>query len=108
MFDRLTNDDISNALAELIACCGVKEEMPSDDLVTLLRKKDTQGCVQEIATRLDLPVRIVLSYVPRDFRPGASNGFRTEALARTDWTGHGIEGITAQVSVPQHLEPPRV
>lgn len=103
MFERLTNDDISNALAELIACFGVKEELPFHDLVTLLRKKDTEGCVQEIATGLGLPVRVSLSYVPKDFRPGTSNGFGTSALAGTDWTGCGIEGITAQVSIPQHL-----
>ncbi|MDP2856547.1 MAG: hypothetical protein Q8P50_01040, partial [Bacillota bacterium] len=69
----------------------------------LLRNRDTEGCVQEIATRLGLPVRISLSYVPKDFRPGTSNGFRTAALAQTDWSGHGIGGITAQVSVPQSL-----
>ncbi len=103
MYEGLSNDDISNALAELITCFGVKEEMPFHDLVTLLRKKDTGGCVQEIATRLGLPVRISLSYVPKDFRPRTSNRFRTSALARTDWTGRGIEGITAQVSIPQHL-----
>ena len=39
-------------------CFGVKEEMPFHDLVTLLRKKDTEGCVQEIATGLGLPIRI--------------------------------------------------
>jgi hypothetical protein len=103
MFERLSQDDISAALAELIALLGVKEDMPVDDLVALLRNKDTEGCVQEIAARLGLPVRISLSYVPKDFRPGTSNGFRTAALAQTDWSGHGTGGITAQVSVPQHL-----
>lgn len=103
MFDKLSNNDICTALDELIICFGVKEEMPFHDLVALLRKKDTEGCVQEIATRLGLPIRISLSYVPKDFRPGNTDGFRSSALARTDWTGHGIEGITAQVSIPQHL-----
>ncbi|MBT9156825.1 MAG: hypothetical protein DDT37_01816 [Firmicutes bacterium] len=103
MFETLSNDDISSALDELIACLGVKEEMPFHDLLALLRKKDTEGCVREIATRLGLPIRISLSYVPKDFRPGSADGFRTSALARTDWTGHGIEGITAQVAIPQNL-----
>lgn len=103
MFERLNNDYISSVLDELITCFGVKEEMPFQDLVALLRKKNIEGCVQEIATRLTLPIRISLSYVPRDFRPGNTDGFRTSAMARTDWTGSGIEGITAQVSVPQHL-----
>jgi len=107
MFEGLTNDDISNALVELIACLGIKKDMPFDDLGndlrTLLRKKDTEGCVQEIATRLGLPIHISLSYVPKGFRPGRTDGFRSSALARTDWTGRGIEGITAQVSIPEHL-----
>ena len=103
MFEGLSNDDISNALAELITCLGVKEDMPFDDLRALLRKKDTEGCVQEVATRLGLPIRISLSYVPKDFRPDNTDGFRSSALARTDWTGRGIEGITAQVSIPEHL-----
>lgn len=103
MFEELSNDDISNALAELITCFGVKEDMSFDGLIALLRKKDTEGCVQEIATRLSLPIRISLSYVPKDFKPGSTDVFRSSALARTNWTGRGIEGITAQVSIPEHL-----
>jgi len=103
MFDRLSNDEITNALNELISCFGVKEDIPSDAFVDLLRKKNTEGCVQEIAIRLSLPIRISLSYVPKDFRPDNTDGFRSSALSRTDWTGRGIEGITAQVSIPQHL-----
>lgn len=103
MFDRLSNDEIRNALNELIACFGVKEDMPWDTLAALLRKKNTEGCVQEIATRLDLPIRINLSYVPKGYRPDNTDGFHSSALSRTDWTGRGIESITAQVSIPQHL-----
>lgn len=103
MFDRLSNNDISKALSELITCLGVKEDTPLDQLATLLRKKDTEACVQEIAARLGLPIRINLTYVPKDFRTGTTDGFRSSALARTDWTGHGIEGITAQVYIPQNL-----
>ena len=103
MFERLTNTDATNALDELIACLGVREEMPYHDLVALLQKKDPEGCVQEIATRLGLPIRISLSYVPKDFRPATANRFRSSALGRTDSTGRGIEGITAQVSIPHDL-----
>lgn len=103
MFENLSNDDISTALEELINCLGVKEEMPFRDILLLLRKKDTQGCVQEVASRLGLPIRISLSYVPKDFKPGNTDRFQTGALARTDWTGRGIESITAQVAIPQHL-----
>jgi hypothetical protein len=103
MFDRLSNNEIATALDELIAILGVEDEMVSDDLISLLQNKDTKGCVQEIAARLGLPIRIDLSYVPKDFKPGNKNRFRSSALAQTDETGRGIEGITAQVSIPQHL-----
>lgn len=103
MFDRVSNDEIRNALNELIACFGIKEDMPSNTFAALLRKKNTEGCIQEIATQLDLPIRISLSYVPKGYRPDNTDGFRSSALSMTDWTGRGIEGITAQVSIPQHL-----
>lgn len=103
MFDNLSNNDISNAVDELVTCLGVKDQTPYQDLLALLRKKDTQGCVQEIASRLGLPIQISLSYVPKDFKGGDTNRFHTEQLARTDWTGRGIGGITAQVAIPEHL-----
>jgi hypothetical protein len=103
MFEKLSHEDVSGILDELISCFGVKEEIPFHDLVSLLEEKDTEGCVQEIATRLALPIKISLSYVSKNFRSDNWEGFRTSALARTDWTGRGIEGIIAQVSIPSHL-----
>jgi hypothetical protein len=66
-------------------------------------KKDTQRCVQEIAIQLGLPISISLTYVPKDFSPGNVAGFRSSELSRTDWTGHGVDGIIAQVSIPESL-----
>lgn len=103
MFEGLTNDDISKALSELITCLGVKEDKPFDSLITFLEKKEIEKCVQEIAIRLDLPIRINLSYVSKDYRPENTEGFRSSSLVRTDWRGRGVEGIIAQVSIPQNL-----
>jgi hypothetical protein len=103
MLDKLSNKEISDALDELMTCLGVKEEVSLKDLLALLREKNVQGCVQAIAAHLGLPISISLSYVPKDFEPGSDDGFRSSALARTDWTGHGIESITAQVAIPEHL-----
>jgi hypothetical protein len=103
MFERVSNDEITSALDELMSVLGIAEEIPVYVFVVPLRKKDTEGCVQEIATRLGLPIRIRLSYVPKTPRPGDTDGFRSSALARTDWTGHGIGAITAQVSIPRWL-----
>ncbi len=62
------------------------------------RASDTSG-----SARLGLPIRITLSYVSKEFRLGNTEGFRSSGLSRTDWTGRGVDGITAQVSIPDYL-----
>jgi len=103
MFDRVTDAAITAALDEMIACLGVSEEIPFHDLLALLYGKGMQTCVQEIATRLRLPIRIILSCVPNDFTPNHPARFRSRNLVQTDETGHGVEGIVAQVSTPPGL-----
>jgi hypothetical protein len=103
MFEKLSLNDISVAVDELIGCLGVKQEVSCNDLFTLLEKRDTERCVQEIAIRLGLPIRINLSYVPRTYRPGNTGGFQSSSLSKTDRTGHGVDGITAQVSIPDSV-----
>ncbi len=103
MLDNLTNDDVFAAINELTEMFGVKEPQTYHDLLAMLGKNETQRCVQEIVTRLGLPIRIELSYVSKDFKPNSSDGFRTSALVKTDWSGRGTSSVTAQVSIPQHL-----
>lgn len=99
MLERLTNADISSALDEMVMSVGVKEELPFASLVATLGTGNTQGCIQEIASCLGLPILVNVSYVSKDFKSGNSSGFRSSELSRTDWSGHGIDGITAQVSI---------
>jgi hypothetical protein len=87
----------------MVASVGAKAESPYATLAATLGEGNTQACVQEIASRLGLPVLINLSYVSKDFKPGDSARFRSSELSRTDWAGHGIDGITAQVSIPESL-----
>jgi hypothetical protein len=103
VFDNLSTGDISAAIDELVGCLGVKEDRSRWDLLTLLGNKNTQACVQEIATQLGLPIQITLAYVPNDLGPADTRGFRSNSLSRTDWTGHGVDGITAQVCIPSSL-----
>jgi len=102
-FESLSNDEISAAIGEMIPSLGVKEEEPFEPLSALILRKDLCGCGQEIASRLGLPVRILLSYVPKDFRPGDGVRFQTSGMSRTDKDGRGIDAITAQVFIPQSL-----
>ena len=97
MFDRVSDKEVTEAIETVIASLGVREEVSCGDLPRFLRKKDTQGCVQEIASRLGLPVRIELSYVPKDFSPDNPNRFESSSLAHTDWRGRGIEELWSRV-----------
>jgi hypothetical protein len=103
VFENVSTNEISVAIDELIGCLGVKEEQSCLHMFSLLGMKETQQCIQEIAVRLGLPVRIILSYVPNDFKPSTTGGFQSSSLSRTDRSGHGVEGITAQVSIPTAL-----
>jgi hypothetical protein len=103
VFENVSNDEIAVAVDEMVEGLGVREDIPSGELLGLLKKGDTRGCVQEIAARLGLPIRISLSYVSSDFTPGDTHGFRSSELSRTDSSGHGVDGITAQVTIPKIL-----
>jgi hypothetical protein len=63
MSEQWDNDEITEALHELISSLGVKEDGDIHSLEILFRKGHLQQCVQEIATQLRLPNRINLSYV---------------------------------------------
>lgn len=103
VFDRLSTDDVATAIDELVASLGVKEDRVHWDLLTLLGNKDTQACVQGIASQLGLPVRIHLTYVPNGPKPTENRQFQSSSLSRTDSTGRGIDAITAQVCLPDSL-----
>jgi len=96
-------DELRTALNQLIRCVGVREEIPSNAFASFLRREDTQGCVQLIATKLGLPVRISLSYVSEDSKTRGTERFRTTALVRTGSSGRGTEGVVAEVDIPQDL-----
>ncbi len=63
-----------------------------------------RGCIEKVANYLGLPIVINLSYVSAEYQPrSAGNRFETSALVKTDRAGQGVEGITAQVSIPSYL-----
>jgi len=103
MIDNVGDDEIRAAVQQLAASLGLKDDESAEELLKRLENRDTQGCVQEIATRLRLPVRIDLSYISSNFKAGDSRRFETSYLSRTDGDGHGVDGITAQVDIPRLL-----
>ena len=56
------------AVQQLAPSIGVKGDESTSELIELLKNNQAQKCVQAVAARLRLPVRIDLSYVPSDFK----------------------------------------
>lgn len=92
MSEQWGNDEITEALDELISSLGVKEDADIHSLENLFRKGHLQQCVQEIATQLRLPNRINLSYV---------DAFSSVAGAETGKVEP--QNTAAQVLVPENI-----
>ncbi len=104
MDSKLDNKYISNAIDELINLLGIKEEIPIEVIFKPFRAGKIKECIEKIAGYLGLPIVVNLSYVPARYQPGnTGNRFESSALATTDRAGRGVEGITAQVSIPSYL-----
>jgi hypothetical protein len=99
MEDRLTKQEIVQAVDELAAALGVKEGPALAEYQTMLGSGRVEDCVVAIARQLGLPITVTLSYVGA----GTEETFETCALGMTDEQGRGTEGITAQVSIPPRL-----
>jgi len=91
--DGVSNEYINNAIDELTTQLGVKEPILVQTILEPLRARNMKGCTERIANYLGLPIVVNLSHVP----------FESTGLARPDHAGRGVEGITAQVSIPSYL-----
>ncbi len=103
METEVKNDYIEKVLAELIAGLGTKEFVDHKKLFSLIYYRKIKEAIKAIASYLGLPIEVNLSYVPKGYRPSASDDFKSAHLVKTDWRGRGISGITAQVSIPSNL-----
>ena len=107
--DRIDNKYINGAIYELVGSLGIKESIH----IKTIREPFCAGKVKEsietIANYLGLPIVVNLQYVPATYQRrkigggSTSDEFNSSALVKTDSAGRGIEGITAQVSIPSYL-----
>lgn len=105
--DSLNNEYIDEAILNLTNTLGIKEEVESNNLLTLLRKNKVKKCIEKIANHLGLPIKVNLSYVSADYQPPSNNNhqtsFTSQDIVKTNSSGKGAEAIIAQVKIPSNL-----
>lgn len=101
MENGLTNTEISDAIDELVASLGIKEDAPRSRLLALFRKGQTKECIKDMASHLGLPIDINLIYVPSTYQPEEKIRFESRHLVTTNCAGQGTSGITAQIDIPK-------
>ncbi len=104
---KVSNQYINEAIDSLFSLVGIKEYISYELLYKHLKKGEIKKCIKTIADYLGLPVKINLFYVSSSYHSSDAqeHRFTSTQLVKTDATGKGIEGITAQVSIPSYLPP---
>lgn len=100
---KITDQELSQAIEELVASLGVKEEVPLYSFSSLLQAGRIEECITAIARQLNLPIRPVVSYVKEGNPKASGPAFESRALGRRTQPGEATEGIVAQVGVPSNL-----
>ena len=107
--DTIDNKYISEAIDELVGSLGIKESIPTKTIRELICAGKVKESIETMANYLGLLIVVNLQYVPATYQRtnigegDTSDGFNSSALVKTDSAGRGIEGITAQVSIPSYL-----
>jgi len=93
MNNEIDHHYIDSAIEYLSSLVGVKEQIPNDKIDIRLHSGNMTAYAENIANHLGLPIRIDLII---------SDEFQSRQLSTTK-SGHGISGITAQVSIPSYI-----
>ena len=107
--ERIDNKYISNAIDELVGSLGIKESVPIEIIREPFCNGKVKESIEDMANYLDLPITVNLQYVPSTYQPRNIEGgnigarFESSSLVETDSARRGIQGITAQVSIPSYL-----
>jgi len=101
----IDNQYVKEVINDLVCLVGIKKDIPYSSLRKLFNRKKIKECIKAIANYLGLPVEINLFYVESYYSSSnkRDQGFTSQQLSKTDYMGKGIEGITAQVSIPSQL-----
>ncbi len=102
MKDEVSNEYISQAVDELVAVFGVREPVPRALFLSRASKrKNIKTVISSIAECFDLPIRIDLSFISKEYDKSATPAFDSRHVTKSD--GTGTHGIVAQVLIPSAL-----
>jgi hypothetical protein len=107
--NKVDNKYIGIAVDELVGSLGIKDSIPIETIHRPFCNGKVRESIEAMANYLGLPIAVNLQYVPATYQPIDTKGghtsarFESSSLVETDSAGRGIEGITAQVSIPSDL-----
>lgn len=101
--ENISSNYIEEAIKTLSGSIGIKDDVDDQKIKALIRHGKVKEGIKEISRCLGLPIEINLSYVTKGYNADNTNTFHSTHLVKTDWSGRGNEGITAQVSIPSYL-----
>lgn len=99
----MDNKEIEIILNELINSYGIHKDIDRINLRYLNNKYGLHKAVEEIALQFGLPIKINIVRVVHGAKYNEKSQFHTTQLSKTDASGKGTEGITAQVIIPNNL-----
>lgn len=104
MNNEIDDSYITEALSQLEAMLGVREEINHAFLIRSFFKRDIEKFLKLIVSHLGLPIDIKITYVPKGYKANSDQaGFESTDLVRIDHSKKGSSGITAQVCIPKNL-----
>jgi hypothetical protein len=104
MVDGITNQYIENAIRELDNFFGIKEPFSGENVYPLIESKHIKDGLRLISSQLGLPIDINIINVPKNYKKQRQNNrFHSTYVVKTDRSGSGNEGITAQAIIPGDL-----
>lgn len=92
---------IADCISELLELVGLRPSAPAWEYANMLRSGRVEECIEAMALYLRLPIKINLEYVSPD--AVGEKQFHSRDMVKTDETGRGRDGITAQVLMPATL-----
>jgi len=99
MDNKIGDSDIKLWIHEIVDSIGIKEPVQYSHFAGLINNNQLPKLIETIASYMNLPIKAEVEFVSDQYQAGKVN-FESKSLTGYDATGHGSEGIVAQVQIP--------